>query len=325
MRSLRCEGAGRVAIVELPDPEPGPEDVLVRIEASAICGSERRAFVDGTETNNGHEACGRIVDAGASGLAVGARVGLSAIVGCGDCDRCRGGRETQCRRGFRMARSSGWHADMASVPASAIRELPEGAGPTLGALLSGDTLGVPARALRRIPSGVGDAVLVIGLGPIGLGHLVVRRFAGADVVAIEPSRYRRELALKLGATEVLEPGERVGVRPPLVIECTGRPECVAQALEVVDTGGSVLQSGQFSQAVSMDPATDFVNRELTFAGSFYYASEDYPSMLALVEDGLPLQDVCTHELDADDAQAAVTAFLEGETGKVVLRWDAAGS
>lgn len=321
MRSLRCEGAGRVTIVEVADPTPGPEDVLVRIEASAVCGSERRAFIDGVDGNNGHEACGRIVDAGASGFAVGTRVGLSAIVGCGECDRCLSGRETQCRQGLRMARSAGWHADLASVPASAIRELPEGTGPTLGVLLSGDTLGVPARGLRRIPSSIGDSVLIIGLGPIGLGHLVVRRFAGANVVAIEPSRYRRELALKLGATEVLEPGEHVDVRPPLVIECTGRPECITQALEIVDTGGSVLQSGQFRQAVSMDPATDFVNRELTYTGSFYYATEDYPSMLALVEEGLPLQDMCTHEVGGQDAQGAVTAFLEGETGKVVLRWD----
>src|SRR5262249_20436696 len=112
MRSLRYQGDGSVTIVDVPDPEPGPGDVLVRIEASAICGSERGGFVHGMDGNAGHEACGRIIDAGASGFAAGTRVGLSAVVGCGECDRCLIGQETQCRRGPTVG--SGWHAELAS-------------------------------------------------------------------------------------------------------------------------------------------------------------------------------------------------------------------
>lgn len=321
MRSLRCEGAGRVAIVEMPDPAPGPDDVLVRIEASAVCGSERSAFMNGAAANAGHEACGRIVDAGTSGLAVGMRVGLSAVIGCGACDRCLEGRETQCRQGPRYTAGSGWHADMAAVPADAIRELPEGTSPTLGALLSGDTLGVPGRSLRRVPSSPGASVLLIGLGPIGLGHLVVRNFTGAKVFAIEPSPYRRELASKLGAIEVLPPGERVDVRPQLVIECTGRPECVSQALEAVDSGGTVFQSGECGTDVAINPSGMFVHREITYTGGWYYASEDYASMTDLVNEGLPLADICTHDVPAQKAQSAITEFLEGRSGKVIIDWE----
>lgn len=327
MRALFCEGQGRVTLIEVPNPLPGPGDALVRIEASAICGSERQAFLEGPagvtaegcRANTGHEACGIVVEPGSSHFQPGSRVGLSAIAGCGECDRCLAGQEIHCRREPRIT-GTDWHAEYAVLPGPCLRELPRGTGPAVGAMLTGDTLGVAGRAFRRDPSSRGDPIVVIGLGPVGLGHVLVRAFTGAEVIAIEPSAYRRELALGLGATTALTPGEALDIKPRLVFECTGRPECIAQALEIVDATGCVHQSGLCHADVRINPML-FFKREIAYTGDMYYASEDYQSMLDLLQSGLPLERICTHEIGPADAQSAVTDFLKGLSGKVIIRWD----
>lgn len=321
MRALRNHGQGRVSLVEVPDPMPEPGDALVRIEASAVCGSERGALMQGTDGNTGHEAAGTVLDPGASGFQVGDRVGLSAVVGCGACDRCASGQELHCRRGANSAaKSGGWHAELAAVSASALRELPPDIDAGVAALLTGDALGVPSRGYGRVPSAPGERVLIVGLGPVGLGHVLVRAFEGAEVVAIEPAQFRRDLALKLGASAVGRPGDDIGPSPRVVIECSGRPESIAYALDVVDNAGLVLQSGECHSDVPINPSNTFIRREITYTGAWYYATEDYAAMRALHERGLPLADMCTHDVDATHAQEAITEFLDQRTGKVLLRW-----
>jgi L-iditol 2-dehydrogenase len=320
VKSLRCEGNGRVVLVDVPDPEPASGEALVRIEASAVCGSERGTLMEGYPGNSGHEACGRVVEPGASGFRKHDLVGLAAVVGCAECDRCRAGQELHCRRGWQPSSRLGWHAELAAVRASALRELPDGFDPGMGAMLSGDSLGVPMRSLRRAPAAPGESVLVIGLGPVGLGHVLVRSFLGAEVVGIDPSAYRRDLARRLGARTVLAPGEEIPGHHSLVIECSGRPDCITQALQLVDNGGIVLQSGECHVDVQIKPSETLIRREVTYTGSWYYASEDYPAMLDVMARGLPLGRLCTHEVPAADAQAAISDFLEARTGKVVLRW-----
>lgn len=321
MRSLKCLGDGRIALREVPDPVPGPDDALVRIEASAVCGSERRGLYEGMDGNSGHEACGTVIVPGSSAFKVGDRVGLSALVGCEACDQCRAGREMHCRRGVRpSSKSGGWHADLAVVRSAALRELPSGVEPEIGALLSGDALGVPARALERAPSAPGDGVLVVGLGPVGLGHVLVRAFMGSEVIAIEPAEFRRRFGAQLGAKGVLEPDSELPFVPELIIECSGRPESIAYALGAVDRGGTVLQSGECDTEVPIVPSDVLIRREVTYTGSYYYASEDYPRMLDLHSRGLPLASLCTHDVVADEAEGAISEFLAGNTGKVIIRW-----
>lgn len=319
MRSLLCEGGGRVTLVEAPDPEPQSGDVLVRIEASAVCGSERNALDHGFAGNCGHEACGTVVDPGGSTFRAGDRVGIAAVFGCGECQRCLDGQELHCHRGPKV--NMGWHAEFAAVPARTLRELPSGLDAGVGVMLTGDGLGVPARGLRRAPSNPDDRVLVIGLGPVGLGHVLVRAFIGAEVIAIEPSAYRRELALQLGATRVLHPDEDLDARPSLVIESTGRSECIRQALELVDNGGVVLQSGECHTDVAINTFETMIHREVTYTGSWYYATEDYQDMCLLLDRGIRLERLSTHDVAAADSQLAITDFLEGSSGKVILRWN----
>ncbi|MEU3270884.1 zinc-binding dehydrogenase [Saccharomonospora sp. NPDC006951] len=302
----------------MPVPRLRPGQALVRVGASAVCGSERSALRQGFAGNAGHEAGGTIVEPGASHFRPGDLVGLSAVVGCDVCDRCREGRELHCRSGPTIA--TGWHCEYLAVAPSALRTLPVGVDAAMAAMLTGDPLGVPVRALRRAPTGKGDRVVVIGLGPVGLAHVVVRAFEGADVVGVEPARFRRNLGLELGASQVFHAVDDIGFKADVVIECTGIPECIRQAFAIVEDGGVVLQSGECVAEIPLSPTEIFVRREVTYTGSWYYASEDYGAMVDLMGKGLPLERLCTHDVGASQAQEAITEFLNGRTGKVVLRW-----
>jgi L-iditol 2-dehydrogenase len=317
MRALSFNGVDSLAaLVELPAPKPAAGEALIRIEVSAICGSELKSP---PASNPGHEAAGVVVYApDGSGFLAGQRVGVSAVTGCGTCAPCQRGVQLYCDNGTRV--QNGMHADYIAAPVSALRRLPAGIAPQDAVLITGDALGVPARAYRRLPSGEGDRVLVIGLGPVGLGHVLVRAYTGAQVVAIEPSAYRRQLAKHLGADEVLEPGTDIGYEPELVIECTGVPDCIAQAFDVVATGGAVLQSGECPK-VEVSPSDTFIRREVTYTGAWFYADEDYPDMVRLYEEGLPVRRMVTHEFPADEIGDAYRTFVSKESGKVLLNWN----
>lgn len=317
MRRLRCVGSGRVEIEEVDKPNAAPNHALVRILASAVCGSERGTLIAGGDRNSGHEASGVIEElSGPAPFHVGDLVGLGAVTGCGDCDRCRQGRETQCRNGPHV--SSGWHAEYAEVPIAALRTV-DTPDPTLATLAAGDALGVPARVGRRFPPRPDEVVAVVGLGPVGLGHVLVQSFLGARVIGIEPSPARRAEALRLGATEVYEPGAYTEA-PSTVIECTGVPGVVEAAFELVDSSGRVIQSGECNRPISLVPSTVVVHKEVAYVGSWFYAGEDLPYMSELINRGLDLRALCTDEVPASEAQSAISRFLDGQTGKVVITW-----
>ncbi|GGM64886.1 zinc-dependent alcohol dehydrogenase [Microbacterium saperdae] len=318
MRRLRYRGEGRVEIEHVPLPVRAPGELLVRIEASAVCGSERHDLLTGVDGNFGHEAAGVVAEADPdSPVAVGTRVGLYAVKGCSECGHCLRGRETMCERTPEIL--SGWHAEYAVVPVRCARPLADDIDAGVGAMMTGDPLGVPVRAARRAPSPDGGDVVVVGLGPVGLAHVLVRAFRGARVIGVEPSPFRRQLALALGAQEVYAPGER-DLSAALVIECTGIAPVIEQSLALVENGGVFLQSGECGDPVTLVPSEVLIHREVELKGSWYYASEDYGTMNELVADGLPLGQLATHDVRAEDAQEAVTAFLEGATGKVLVRW-----
>lgn len=316
MRALSFRDPADVRLVEAPIPQPGPGEALVRISASAICGSELHAEPG---SNPGHEAAGTVEQAPAgSGFQRGEQVGISAVTGCGECDACRRGVQIHCSRDRRV--HSAMHADYVAVPVSALRRVPAGTPAADAVLISGDAMGVPVRAYRRVPSHSGERVLVIGAGPVGLGHVLLRAHVGAAVTVIEPSPYRRELALALGAAAVHEPGEEIDEAFGLVIECTGIPACVQQALATVERGGTVLQSG-ICHRVEISPTETVVIREVSYTGAFYYADEDYPEILSLYKDGLAVGQMVTHEFRAEQIAAAYRAFTGRDSGKVILRWE----
>ena len=314
MRALSFHSPDSVELIDVKRPEPTADEALVRVEVSAICATELHARPG---SNPGHEAAGIIEHApDDSGFRTGERVGISAVTGCGRCAYCRRGVQLYCDQ-LQIHRDM--HADYVAVPVSALRRLPAGTTAPNAVLMTGDTLGVPVRAYRRVPSHPGERVLVIGLGPIGLGHTLVRAHTGAEVIAIEPSSFRRHLALELGASEVAPPGSAIGSAPGLVIECTGLPDCIHLAIDVVERGGTVVQSG-LCEELKISPTATMVEREITYTGSWYYADADFPETVRLCEDGLALGRLITHEFSCEDVGEAYRQFVSKESAKVALTW-----
>lgn len=324
---VRFLGNGQVAVEPQPELRPGPGQVLVRVEASALCGSEMHSYrsTGGHPTANpGHEAAGIIIDPnGCAQWREGDRVGVSAVQGCGACPECAGGRYTYCEG---LAGGSCWHADTLVARAHACVKLPDDVPWGVGVLLSGDGLGVPYHSSRRTRPEPGETVAVFGCGPVGLGNVLLYTFLGCRVLAVDLSPTRRRLAEELGAEASIDGAGAVveAIRAltgrrgaEICLECAGRPETAALALQAVATAGRVMCLGE-QPRIELSPSADLIRRDITLMGSWYYHFREYPEMLALYRRGLDVGRLITHQFPRAQAAEAYRLFAAGETGKVVL-------
>ena len=197
---------------ELPNPEPGPNDVLIRMRKTAICGTDIHiwqwdAWAQRTipvPMQIGHEFCGEIVALGSEvqGLSIGDRVSGEGHITCGHCRNCRAGRRHLCRNteGVGVNRP-GCFAEYMALPATNVFRLPTGIGDEIASIL--DPLGNATHAALSFNM-VGEDVLITGAGPIGIMAVAIARFIGArHVVITDVNDYRLDLARRMGATRAL--------------------------------------------------------------------------------------------------------------------------
>ena len=329
-------GADRVEVREVPLPSPRRGEVLVRVAVSALCGSELEAYRRERQgLNGGHEAAGVVVavGAGCSRLRPGDRVGISAVQGCGACAHCAQGHYTYCER-HRVL--SGLHAEYALSQELGCHVLPADVPWEAGVLLTGDGLGVPYHVWRRLGGcvGPGAVVAVFGVGPVGLGNVLVQARLGARVAAVDTSAYRLSLAQSLGATWAI-PAQgggggaegtaalaaalraACGGAPDVCLECAGRQPTLFAALEAVRTGGTVVCVGE-QGAAPISPSAHLIRRDITLMGSWFTHFSEYPAMLHLYRSGWPVADLITHRYALADAPQAYAAFAAGRTAKTLL-------
>ncbi len=257
MRAARLHAARDVRIEELPVPEPGPGEVLVRVRAVSVCPSDWRLYDSGDAGGaplqapivQGHEFSGDIVATGegVTDPPVGSRVAVEPTWHCGHCDVCRRGRHNICRnvRFPSFPPVDGALAEYAVCPAHATQVIPPTLSYTAGALV--EPLGVAIHALRLARVSPDESVVILGAGMIGLCTLQVLRSSGvAEVGVVEPVAGRRELAGRCGADSVNAAVEELlarQVEADLVFECTGAPGAAAQALQLAAPGGKVIVVG----------------------------------------------------------------------------------
>jgi threonine dehydrogenase-like Zn-dependent dehydrogenase len=330
MRCVRFLGGERVEVATMPVPQCGPDEAIVRVAISAICGSElpayRRGMGGSTRPNPGHEMAGVVSTAGdGCGLTVGQRVGLQVMRGCGRCRHCARGDFGHCVAGVRVL--SGTHCEYVVVPKECLVPLPDDMDWETAVLLCGDTLGTPYRALQRLGGARGgDFAAVFGCGPIGLGSLVWLKHFGARVIVSEPTPYRRQLAAKLGANVVVSPShedvvERVHRETDggadICLDCSESAQTLADALDSVSVHGRVAFIGEKPKA-SISPSDQFIRKEITVVGSWYFTTADYYEQLRHYRRGLPVAGLITHRFRMGDAQQAYTHFSSGHSGKVVF-------
>ncbi|MGH3146756.1 MAG: alcohol dehydrogenase catalytic domain-containing protein, partial [Rubrobacter sp.] len=231
MRGVILPGQRRAEIEEFDRPEPGHGQVLVGMRASGLCGSDLRAIYhehkgSGAERYQnviaGHEPAGRIValGPGVSGFERGDRVVVYHIAGCGHCEECRKGFMIGCHSPERSAygwQRDGGHADFLLAEARTLLHLPDELTYADGALVACG-FGTAYQGILRAGVSGRDRVLVVGLGPVGLGAVMLAASSGAEVIGVDLVPERLELAEKAGAAHVLKGGEDAAER---VLELTG--------------------------------------------------------------------------------------------------------
>jgi propanol-preferring alcohol dehydrogenase len=328
MKILEMTGnaAARVMVAGPPVPKPG--EVIIETARSAICGSEMKTYRGKGRAggNSGHEAVGTIIELGegVTNLQMGQRVGASAVVGCGDCPECDRGQYTWCRSTSSWSRM---HAEQFVLPARACSPLPDDLPWDEATLLTGDGMGVPWHTAKKIDRADIKTIVVMGLGPIGLGNVLMQAHLGRRVIGVDIIDYRVHFAMQLGADVSIKSDETLidqimgltdGEGADVVIDCAGQRQSVANSFLAVRRGGIVVFNGE-SMEETLAPSRDFNRREIWAVGCWYYFMSEVPEMFALWRDGLDVARMITHRFPLDDAPEAFELFNKGQTGKVLLR------
>jgi len=340
MAALVCRGAGDLRVEERPTPTPGPGEVVVRVEACGICGTDlriasgsHRAYPEGTVRVPGHEIAGTVAAAGdGAGIAAGTPVFVAPNVGCGSCRQCRQGRVNLCRTPSALGITlDGGFSTHVLVPAAAVRqgnvmalERPLDA----AAVSVVEPLACVLRGQTQCGIGRDDVVLIVGAGPIGLLHLLAARVRepGAVVVS-EPSAARRAQAAEWGADRTVDPSSEdlaavLGADgADVIIVAAPAAAAQAEALRLAATGARInffggLPSG--SSEVALD--TNLIHyRELVVTGTTANTNADCRAALDLVTSGaVDAGRLVTGRRPLAEAGAAFDAARSGEALKVVI-------
>jgi L-iditol 2-dehydrogenase len=304
MKALLLSKYRHLEIAEVPTPKPGPEEVLIRVAACGICGSDVHGY-DGSSGRRipplvmGHEASGTAAALGSAvrGLSEGDRVTFDSTVFCGTCPYCLRGEVNLCdnRRVLGVScadyRCTGAFAEYVAVPWRIVHRLPEGLSFSEAAMLEAVSVALHAVSLSEVVPG--QTALVLGAGMIGLLTLQALRVAGCSTVYVaDVDVSRLELATTLGANALLATGEDLtsrilpltgGKGVDVAVEAVGVDDTVRTAIDCVRKGGTVTLVGNISPSVSL-PLQKVVTRQIRLQGSCASAGE-YPRAIELVASG----------------------------------------
>ena len=325
----------------VPRPTPGPNDLLIRIRKSSICGTDvhiynwdawaAQTIVPGMVV--GHEYVGVIEEVGSevAGFAVGDRVSGEGHITCGHCRNCRAGRRHLCRntQGVGVNRP-GSFAEYLVLPAFNAFKIPDNVSDDVAAIF--DPFGNAVHTALSFGL-VAEDVLITGAGPIGAMACAVARHAGArNVVITDVNDYRLGLALKMGATRAVnvaredlwnvaqtELGMTEGF--DVGLEMSGAGVALNQMLRAMNHGGKVALLGIPAPGMSID-WNDVIFKGLHIKGVYGREMfETWYKMAALVQSGLDLTPVITHHFGIADFQQGFDAMRSGQSGKVILDWE----
>ncbi|HEX2036676.1 MAG TPA: alcohol dehydrogenase catalytic domain-containing protein [Chloroflexota bacterium] len=341
MRALRLVGERQIIVRERPDPTPAEGEVVIRLRAAGICGSDLHpyrhppaAFLD-EDVVPGHEPCGEIValGPGVSGWSVGDRVVVYFRRTCGRCQYCRTGHRNVCvnrRSSYGHAPDApGADAEYMAVEAASLMPLPDHLSFVDGAVLACQA-GTAYWPLVRLGTSGRDLLVVSGLGPVGLLATQLATAMGARVVGIDPSAERRALAEARGAHQTLDPGAgpvadqlraRYADGADKLLETSGAAAAQAAIGELLRPHGQAAIVGLGSRDFAM-PLMRLVHRELTVFGTSIYPDTLYPEICGFVRDhGIALHTVVSHTFSLEQGDEAFRVADSATAGKVMFRFD----
>ncbi len=325
---------------QVPVPEPGPGDVLIKVKKSAICGTdvhiwnwdEFSAKVVPVPMVVGHEFVGVIADTGAAATKykIGQRVSGEGHIVCGICRNCRAGRGQLCRntKGVGVNRP-GSFAQFLCIPESNVVPVPDDIPDEIAAIF--DPLGNAVHTALSFDL-VGEDVLVTGAGPIGImGALVAQKVGARKVVITDIAPYRLDLARKVGVQHVVDVSHQqlsdvmseIGMNEgfDVGLEMSGAAPAMRQMISSMNNGGKLALLGIAPTEFAVDWNT-VIFRMLQIKGIYGREMfETWYKMIALVQSGLDVSGLITHRIGIDDFEAGFAAMISGKSGKVVMDWE----
>ena len=333
----------RLAIESVADPRPGVDDLVLKVMACGICGSDLH-MSEVCDTAGGmkplpagavmgHEFSGEIVEIGAGVRGrwkVGQRVTALPFIGCGQCAACLSGQGHRCAsvQYAGMGGLSGGYADYVRVAGHETLALPDGVSWEAGAMV--EPLAVGLHAVEAGHLKPGDAVLVIGAGPVGLSvALWCRQFGARHVIVSDLSPDRLALAASCGATDgidarrenVVERFKRIaGGRPDIVFDCVGVPGSQQLAMDYAPTNGRIVVAGVCMQPDRIVPVKA-ITKELTVAYVYMYGRKDFALAIEMLDRGrIDASAMLTGEVGFSDFPAAFDSLRSDKSQcKVLLR------
>lgn len=324
---------------DVPVPTYGANDVLIKIEKTAICGTDIHIYTwdDWAKATIpvpmtvGHEFYGEIVEVGSevSGFKRGQRVSGEGHITCGLCRNCRAGKQHLCRNTLGVGvNRPGCFAEYLSLPASNAMLLPDNITADQASIL--DPLGNATHCALAFDV-VGEDVLITGAGPIGIMAVAILRHIGArHVVITDVNEYRLSLAREMGATRAVnvkhdsiqdvmnELGMIEGF--DVGLEMSGNPQAFNEMINVMNHGGHVAMLGIPPKETAID-WTKVIFKGLVIKGIYGREMfETWYKMIAMLQSGLNLSPVMTHHFPVDQYDEAFQLMASGQSGKVILDW-----
>jgi len=334
MKAVLLTAPFTLDIREMDKPEPRPNEVLIKVKATGVCGSDLHAY-RGTHPFRkppvvlGHELAGEAEQVGreVKMIRVGDRVTVEPWVRCGKCPYCFEGKYNLCveKRGMGTTEWQGSFAEYVVAPEDVVYKLPEGVSYEEGALV--EPLAVSVHTVRRARVRLGESVAVLGAGPIGLGILACLHEAGATKLIItDIENFNLKLASRLEATVVVNAKEKSlqgvvdevtdGVGLDIAVIAAGEKSLVNEASKIVKKGGRVVVPAIFDESPEVD-MFKIVYSEQNIQGVWAYTRKDFNIAIDLLASGkVDLRPLITHRIPLDEA-IKVFKILDKRTEKAV--------
>ena len=347
MKAVTFPGDRKLDIIEMPDPTPGPGEVVLEIKASGMCGSDLKFYraVGGPASLGfmasagpvvaGHEPCGVVVAVGPGVDKAQAHAGMRAMVhhyrGCGVCPQCSTGWMQLCDEGVKEVygvTGHGAHARYMKAPARTLVTLPDSLSFETGAAISCGT-GTAWGALQRLGLMGQHTIAIFGQGPVGLSATQLAAAMGARVIALDVSPERLARAKEFGAAETINPATTDdvvravkdlthGLGAHLSLDASSAADARAQAVRCVRTWGKACFVGE-GGSVSLDVSPDLLRRQVTLIGSWTFSTVGQAECAQYVADrSVDVDKLFTHRWKLDQAKEAYELFDRQSSGKGVI-------
>lgn len=337
---VKKEASPGIWLSDVAEPTVGPNDVLIKIKKTAICGTDLHIYKWDEWAQQtlqlpltiGHEFMGEVVAMGAevSSFKIGDRVSGEGHIACGFCRCCRAGRRHICRKNESVGVTrTGCFAEYLALPAVNTYPLPSTLPDEQGAVL--DPFGNATHTALAFNM-VGEDVLITGAGPVGIMAVAVARHVGArHIVITDVNDYRLALAKKMGAslalnaqqTTLAEAMNQLSMREgfDVGLEMSGNPHAFADMLKHMNHAGKIALLGFLPNDTQID-WRHIIMKGLEVKGIYGREMfETWYKMISMLQSGLDISPVITHHFHYTDYQTAFTTLLSGQSGKVIMSWD----